>query len=169
MCHFIPPSSLSQNLVEEMKQTSHKCLCNPKLIYNYKQSLQAHTTSLSIYVSEEFDIKNVISPSVFQFYCMVLSFYLLIPTLSLGFRVPTRFGGKVSANAIWSLMGRQRALIFFPWSFFFGQKVSITLQRIQMSSILCQVIVVSLTISRLSRFQNTSPITTVDLLQVIDF
>jgi len=54
-----------------------------------------------------------------------------------------------------------------------GQKVYlilyITLQRIQISFILYQAIVISLTISRLLPLQNTPLVTTTNLLQTVDF
>jgi hypothetical protein len=72
------------------------------------------------------------------------------------------------ANAIWTLK-RLEGLHLFVLVIFFCQKVSITLQRMQASSILSQAIVVSLAISQLSLLQDTPSITTVDLLQVVDF
>jgi hypothetical protein len=56
-----------------------------------------------------------------------------------------------------------------PWSLFFLQKVSITLERMQVFFILSQAIVIDLAISWLSPLKDTPPITTTDLLQAIDF
>jgi hypothetical protein len=72
------------------------------------------------------------------------------------------------ANAIWSLKGIEGPHLSSLVTFL-RQKVSITLQRMQMSSILSQAIVVGLATSRLPPLQDTPPITTVDLLQVVDF
>jgi hypothetical protein len=72
------------------------------------------------------------------------------------------------ANAIWSLKGLESPHLSTLVTFL-CQKVAITLQRMQTSSILSQVIVVSLTISQLPPLQNTPPITTIDLLQAINF
>jgi len=69
------------------------------------------------------------------------------------------------ANAIWSLKG-QRALLFLPW-FFFLEKISITLQRMQTSSILSQAHKPSYFPT--STVQDTPPISTTNLLQAIDF
>jgi hypothetical protein len=52
--------------------------------------------------------------------------------------------------------------------FFFGQNISITLQRMQASSILSWVVVIGVTTSQLPPFQDTSPITTADLLEVVN-
>jgi hypothetical protein len=52
---------------------------------------------------------------------------------------------------------------------FFCRKVSITLQRMQASSILSRVVVVGLVISQLPPLQDTLPITTSNLLQVVGF
>ncbi len=69
------------------------------------------------------------------------------------------------ANAIWSLKG--------PSSFYLGtflhQKVSITLQKMQMSSILSHAITIGLVTSWFPPLQNTPPITTANLLQVVNF
>jgi hypothetical protein len=54
--------------------------------------------------------------------------------------------GKVGANAIWSLKGIKGSHPFTLVTFF-RQKVSITLQRIQASSILSQAIVIGLVTS----------------------
>jgi hypothetical protein len=71
------------------------------------------------------------------------------------------------ANAIWSLKGPKSPplsiLVIFLW-----QKISITLQRLQTSSILSQTIALGLGTSQLPPFpplQDTSPISTIDLLQ----
>ncbi len=176
MCHFIPQSSLSQNLVEEMKQTSpnacailssstttendqkstflwhkygsagpcedddehhhhhHHSPPPRRSTQHYKQSLQAHA-SLSIYVSEKIDIKCDFS-KCFSFIVWSLVLPTIYPNpLSLGFRVPTRFGGKVSADAIWSLKGIKGSHLS-TFVAFFHQKVLITFQTIQSSSIL---------------------------------
>jgi hypothetical protein len=47
---------------------------------------------------------------------------------------------------------------------FLRQKISITLQRMQMSSILSRVVVIGLASSRLPPLQDTTPITMTDLL-----
>jgi hypothetical protein len=67
------------------------------------------------------------------------------------------------ANAIWSLKGIE-GLHFFTLFTFLCQKVSITLQKMQVSSILSWVVVVGLIISWLPPLQDTPPITTIDLL-----
>ncbi len=72
------------------------------------------------------------------------------------------------ANAIWSLK-RPKNLHLSTLVTFFCQKVLITLQRMQTSSILSQMIVVGLAISRFPPLQNTPPITTVNLLQAVGF
>ncbi len=72
------------------------------------------------------------------------------------------------ANAIWNLKGLKSP----PLSilvFFFQQIISITLQRLQTSSILCRTVVVSLTISWFPPFYDTFPISMTDLLQVANF
>jgi hypothetical protein len=72
------------------------------------------------------------------------------------------------ANAIWSLKATEgphlSSLVIF-----LCQKISITLQRMEMSSILRRTIAVGLVTSRLPPLQGTPPITTVDVLQVVDF
>jgi hypothetical protein len=67
------------------------------------------------------------------------------------------------ANAIWSLKGL-KGLHIFTLVIFHCQIVSITLQRMQVSSILSRVIAIGLVISRLPPLQDTSPITMADLL-----
>jgi hypothetical protein len=69
------------------------------------------------------------------------------------------------ANAIWSLKRPKGPPLSISVTFF-QQKISTTLQRLQTSSILSWVIVVGLTTSWLPPLQNTSPISTIDLLQV---
>jgi len=72
------------------------------------------------------------------------------------------------ANAIWSLKGIEgphlSTLIIF-----FRQKVLITLQMIQLSSILSWVITIGLTTSRLPPLQNTPLMIIIDLLQVVGY
>jgi hypothetical protein len=71
------------------------------------------------------------------------------------------------ANAIWSLKGSD-GFHLSTLITFLCQKVSITLQRMQASCILSQVIiVVDLTTSQLPPLQDTPPITTANLLQTI--
>jgi hypothetical protein len=72
------------------------------------------------------------------------------------------------ANAIWSLKGTKGPHLSTLVTFF-RQKTSITLQRIQVSSILNRAIVVGLATSQLPPLQNTPPINMADLLQAIDF
>jgi len=73
------------------------------------------------------------------------------------------------ANAIWNLKGPDDPHLSILVSFL-CQKVSITLQRIRTSSMLSEAIVVSLAISQLPPFGTHLPIiTTVDLLQAVDF
>ncbi len=67
------------------------------------------------------------------------------------------------ANAIWSLK-RLEGLPLPVLVTFLQQKNSITLQRLQASSILSQAIVVGLPISQLPPLQNRSPISITDLL-----
>ncbi len=71
------------------------------------------------------------------------------------------------ANAILSLKGLEGPLLFVLVTFL-QDKNSITLQRLQASSISSRAVVVGLTSSRLPPLQDTSPISTIDLLQVID-
>ncbi len=52
---------------------------------------------------------------------------------------------------------------------FLHQKILITLQKIQVSSILSQAIVIGLTISQLLHLQSTPPITRTYVLQTVDF
>jgi hypothetical protein len=72
------------------------------------------------------------------------------------------------AYAIWSLKG-QEGLHFSTLVTFLYKKVSITLQRMQMSSILSWMVAIGLVISSLPPLQNTPPITTTNLLQAIGF
>jgi len=72
------------------------------------------------------------------------------------------------ANAIWSLKGTKGPHLSTLVTFL-CQKVSITLERMQVSSIWSQVVVVGLTTSWLPPIQDTPPITMVDLLQDTDF
>ncbi len=72
------------------------------------------------------------------------------------------------ANAIWSLK-RPESLHIFTLVTFLCQKISITLRRMQAYSILSQAIVVGLAISPLPPLQDTPPITTINLLQGVDF
>jgi len=72
------------------------------------------------------------------------------------------------ANAIWNLKGTESPHLSTLVNFL-CQKVSITLQKMQASSILSQAIVVGIITSRLSPLQDTPPITSADLLQVVDF
>jgi hypothetical protein len=51
---------------------------------------------------------------------------------------------------------------------FFHQKISIVLQRKQAFSILSQVVMIGVIISRLSLLQDTSSIAMIDLLQVVN-
>ncbi len=51
---------------------------------------------------------------------------------------------------------------------FLHQKISITLQRMQSSSILNWVVAIGLVISQLPPFQDAPPITIGDLLQIVD-
>jgi hypothetical protein len=71
-------------------------------------------------------------------------------------------------NAIWSLKGLKGLPLFVlvPFHWF---KISITLQRLQASSILNQAVAISLATSRLPPLQNTSTISTTDLLEAADF
>jgi len=72
------------------------------------------------------------------------------------------------ANTIWSLKGTKR-LYLYALVVFLHQKVSITLQMMQASSILSQAIIVGLITSQLPPLQDTPPITTVNLLQAVNF
>jgi hypothetical protein len=67
------------------------------------------------------------------------------------------------ANAIWSLKGLEGLHLFVLVTFFY-QKISITLQKVQMSSILSWMVAICLTTSRLPPLQNTPSIDTTDLL-----
>jgi hypothetical protein len=71
-------------------------------------------------------------------------------------------------NVIWSLKGPKGPHLYTLVTFF-HQKVSITLQRMQVSSILSQAVAIGLATSRLPPVQDTPPITTTDLLQAIGF
>jgi hypothetical protein len=71
-------------------------------------------------------------------------------------------------NAIWSLKGPKSPHLS-TLVIFLHQKISITLQRMQLSSILSWAVVVGLAISQLPPLQNTPPITIANLLQVVDF
>jgi hypothetical protein len=73
------------------------------------------------------------------------------------------------ANTIWSLKGL-KGFHLFTLGIFLCQKISITLQRMQASSIISRVIAVNLVIPQLPQtFQNTPPITMADLLQIVSF
>jgi hypothetical protein len=72
------------------------------------------------------------------------------------------------ANAIWSLK-EPKCLPFFVLVTFLWQKISITLLRLQASSILGWVTTVGLVTSWFPPFQNTPSISTTNLLQVTDF
>jgi hypothetical protein len=72
------------------------------------------------------------------------------------------------ANAIWSLKGT-KGFHFSTLVTFFCQKISITLQRMEASSILSQAIAIRLATSQLPPLQDTTPITMTDLLQAVDF
>jgi hypothetical protein len=72
------------------------------------------------------------------------------------------------ANAIWSLKGLEDLPLFVLVTFLW-QKNSITLQRLQTSFILSQAIVGSLATSQLPPLKDTSPISTIELLQAVDF
>jgi len=70
------------------------------------------------------------------------------------------------ANTIWSLKGT-KGLHLSTLVTFFHQIFLITLQKMQTSSILSWVVAIGLAIYRLSPLQDTPPITTVNLLQVV--
>jgi len=72
------------------------------------------------------------------------------------------------ANAIWSLKGIKGPHLSTLVTFF-HQKVLITLQRMQTSSILSQAVALGLATFQLPPFQNTPSITMADLLQVVWF
>jgi hypothetical protein len=72
------------------------------------------------------------------------------------------------ANAIWSLK-RPKGLHFSTLVIFLYQKISLTLQIMQVSSIFNRTITIGLMISWLPPLQDTPPITMADLLQAIDF
>jgi hypothetical protein len=190
MCHFIPQSSSSQNLVEEMKQTSHKCLCNPELIYNnnYRKwaKIQISMTSM------------VSTSKVYKHTLAYLYIYMLVKNLlskmwflqvSFSFIVWSLVFNYLSQPSLWvlgfqqDLVGKSRLMPFGAWyggiesshlfslvTFFLSKSFNhITMDTNVFHLMSRQVIVVSLAISRLSCFQNTSLITTANLLQVIDF
>jgi hypothetical protein len=71
-------------------------------------------------------------------------------------------------NAVWSLKG-SKGLYLSTLVIFLRKKISITLQKMQTSSILSRMIVVSAVTSQISPLQNTLPITTADLLQAAKF
>jgi hypothetical protein len=72
------------------------------------------------------------------------------------------------ANAIWSLKGT-KGFHLSTLVTCLRKKISITLQKMQMFSILNQVIAIGLVMARLPPLQNTSPINTTDILQAVDF
>ncbi len=72
------------------------------------------------------------------------------------------------ANAIWSLKGLESFILLILVTFL-QQKISITLQRLQASSILNRAVVVGLLISQLPPLQDTSPISMTNLLQMANF
>jgi hypothetical protein len=72
------------------------------------------------------------------------------------------------ANATWDLKG-PKGLPLFILVTFLWQKISITLQRLQASSILSQAIAVGLATSKLPPIEDTFPISTIDLLQAVGF
>jgi hypothetical protein len=63
----------------------------------------------------------------------------------------------------------QRAFTIFVLVTFLCQKNSITLQRMQASSILSWAVTIGLITSQLAPLKDTLPITTNDLLQVVNF
>jgi len=72
------------------------------------------------------------------------------------------------ANAIWNFK-RPKGLHLYVLVTFIRQKILITLQRLQTSSILNWTTTVGLTTSRLPPLQDTPPITMANLLQAIGF
>jgi hypothetical protein len=72
------------------------------------------------------------------------------------------------ANAIWSLKGLE-GLHLLTLVTFLCQKVSITLQKMQTSSILSRAIAGSLATFQFPPFQNTCSITMANFLQAINF
>jgi len=72
------------------------------------------------------------------------------------------------ANAIWNLK-RPEGLHLSTLVTFLHKKISITLQKMQASSILNRVITVGLATFQFPPLQDTTPITTADLLQAINF
>jgi len=71
------------------------------------------------------------------------------------------------ANAIWSLKMLKALPFFFVLVTFFHQRFSITLQRMQTSSILSRAVAIGLVTSQLLPIQDIAPIATVDLLQIV--
>jgi hypothetical protein len=71
-------------------------------------------------------------------------------------------------NAICSLKGT-KSFHLSTLVIFLRQKISITLQKMQTSSILSQAIAIGFIISQLPTLQDTPPITTTDLLQAVNF
>jgi hypothetical protein len=68
-------------------------------------------------------------------------------------------------NITWGMKWLEGYPLLF-WFFFFGQIISITLQKIQTSSILTQEVAIGLATFELTPFQDLPPIPTIDLLQV---
>jgi hypothetical protein len=71
------------------------------------------------------------------------------------------------ANAMWNSKGTKGLPPFFFVTFLYNFFL-ITLQRMQTSSILSWAVAICLATSQLPPFQNAPPITTTDLLQVVD-
>jgi hypothetical protein len=72
------------------------------------------------------------------------------------------------AIAIWSLKGLEGPHLF-TLVMFLRKKISITLQRMQASSILSWVVVIGLASSQFPPLQDTPPITMTDILQAVGF
>jgi hypothetical protein len=72
------------------------------------------------------------------------------------------------AIAIWSLK-RLEGVHIFTLVIFLCQKISITLRRMQVSSILSWVVVIGLATLQLPPLQDTPPITMTDILQAVGF
>ncbi len=72
------------------------------------------------------------------------------------------------ANAMWDFK-RPKGPPFFLLVTFLHKKISITLQKIQASSILNHSIAIGLTTSQLSPLQDNPPITMANLLQTVDY
>jgi len=72
------------------------------------------------------------------------------------------------ANAIWSLKGTKGPHLSTLVTFI-CKKISITLQTMRASSILSRAVAIGLTTSWFPPLQDTPPITTVDLLQAVNF